>query len=343
MADVIVARAPTRIDFGGGWTDVPPYSDEQGGCVCNLAIARYATVTLERNLHSSGPVAIDDQGMVREGASVEAIRLSHGESLATAALRRSGQRGALRLTLRSDFPHGAGLGGSSAVGVALMRAMSAARGETPTPSQLAERSRALEIEDLGIAGGKQDHYAAALGGALALRFGQSVDAERIELSTQLARELEQRCVVVYTGESRISGETITAVLDAYRSRVPRVANALARMRELATAMCDALRRGAVDDLAALVAEHWEHQRALHPKITTPTIERVITTARRAGALGAKALGASGGGCVLAIAGADAEAVRRAVSREGDLIPFTIDHDGARAEVRETERRSGAPA
>ena len=82
--------------------------------------------------------------------------------------------------------------------------------------------------------------------------------------------------IAYTGESRISGATITAVLDDYRDRVPRVVAALARMRALAEQMIDALACENVDELGRLVGEHWEHQRALHEKITTPAID---TTSR----------------------------------------------------------------
>src|SRR5262249_18068022 len=151
---------------------------------------------------------------------------------------------------------GAGLGGSSAVGVATVAALASARGDTAIhPTELAELSRDIEISDLGIAGGRQDHYAAAYGGALGLRFSAGpVDVRCIPLAPSLRTELERRCIVVYTGQSRISGDTITAVLDAYRNREPRVLTALANMRELAERMADTLAEGDVDALARLVGE-----------------------------------------------------------------------------------------
>ena len=325
----VIARAPTRIDFGGGWTDVPPYDAEQGGCVCNLAIARHAAVNL--NAYPSG-VVIDDEGARYEAPTPAAFPRAGGPALAKAALRRSGARH-LVLALRSHFPAGAGLGGSSAAGVALVAALCAWRGESPERAAIAERSRALEIEDLGVAGGRQDHYAAAFGGALGLWFTDAVHVRRIPLSPALSAEVERRCVVAYTGQSRISGETITAVLDAYRDREPHVTAALARMAQLAEEMVGALERGSLDDLAGLVAEHWEHQRALHPRITTPEIERVLEAARRSGSLGGKALGASGGGCVVVIAAEDRAAdVRDAVSRVAQPLPFVVDREGVTVSV-----------
>ncbi|HEX6051267.1 MAG TPA: hypothetical protein VFZ21_18430, partial [Gemmatimonadaceae bacterium] len=191
---VLTARAPTRIDFGGGWTDVPPYSDEEGGFVCNLAIKRYATVRIR---------ATGDQG-----SGVDTRRAADS-ALAEAAVRRAGIDG-ISVEIASDFPIGAGLGGSSAAGVAVNGALAAWRGHPLDRTALAERSRAIEVEDLGVPGGRQDHYAAAYGGALALAFGNGTRVRRLPLSPDLKAALERRCIVVYTGQSRISGDTITA-------------------------------------------------------------------------------------------------------------------------------------
>jgi D-glycero-alpha-D-manno-heptose-7-phosphate kinase len=163
----VVARAPARLDFGGGWTDVSPYADEAGGTVCNLAIARRATVRLS-DAAAPPPPPLDAPG-----------RIGTDARLADAALRRAGLLGRVRAEVASDFPVAAGLGGSSAAGVALAAALAAWRGDpalgTTTDGArrdaLAEWSRAVEVEDAGIAGGRQDHYAAARGGALRLDFG----------------------------------------------------------------------------------------------------------------------------------------------------------------------------
>lgn len=328
----IVARAPVRVDFGGGWTDVPPYTVEQGGCVCNLAIASYARATL-RSLASGVELYADG---AEHHARHPAELLAGGDaSLGVAALRRA-QLDHVRLELVSEFPRGAGLGGSSAAGVALAAAMAAWRGESISRSELAERSRAVEVEELGIAGGFQDHYAAAYGGALALTFSAKTRAEEIPLSDGLVRALERQCLIAYTGESRISGATITAVLDAYRDRVPRVVAALARMRTLAMQMIEALEGELVDELGKLVGEHWEQQRSLHEKITTPSIDKLLDAARAHGALGGKALGASGGGSVLIIAPAErVDEVRTHVAPLAQILPFVIDKEGAHVTIRET--------
>jgi D-glycero-alpha-D-manno-heptose-7-phosphate kinase len=164
-----------------------------------------------------------------------------------------------------------------------------------------------------------------LGGALALRFGPNVSAQSIPMSAAAMTELPRRCIVTYTGESRVSATTITAVLGAYRAGNRAVTSALGRMRELAEEMSVALARADFDALGELVGEHWRHQRTLDPAIPTPLIDDVIAKATRAGATGCKALGASGGGCVLMIAPADrAENVRRTVAPLGSPIEFAVD-------------------
>jgi D-glycero-alpha-D-manno-heptose-7-phosphate kinase len=135
-------------------------------------------------------------------------------------------------------------------------------------------------------------------------------------------------VLVYTGLSRISGDTITAVRDAYLAGDARVVHALARTRTLARDMAAALRAEDLDTLGILVGEQWTHQRALHESISTPRIEAIVAAAARAGALGTKALGASGGGCVLAIAADGREdELARALAPLGERLTYAIDTEG----------------
>lgn len=315
-AKEIVARAPTRIDLGGGWTDVPPYCDEEGGFVCNVAIDRYSMATVFEERSAAPASAASPSGVA-----------ATTDSLLGAALRRSGVRN-IGASLANDYPVGAGLGGSSAASAALLGALAAWRGEPLDRVAIAEEGRRIEVEELGVAGGRQDHYAATFGGALALRFSTSVHVTRLVLTDRTREALERRSVLVYTNESRISGETITAVTNAYQLRDGRVLSALAHMKRLAEEMSRALELGDVDTLGSLLGEHWTHQRGLHPAIPTPRIDEIVSCAHAAGALGAKAMGASGGGCVLVIAAEhNVEQVRESIRALGDLLPFRIDMEG----------------
>jgi D-glycero-alpha-D-manno-heptose-7-phosphate kinase len=256
------------------------------------------------------------------------VKVGADSLLARAATRYFGLKG-VRTRIRSNFPTGAGLGGSSSVGVALVGACRTWLGRgLDNRSEIAEESRLIEVEQAGIAGGRQDHYAAAYGGALDLTFGNVTTAHRIPLSASTIRALEQRCVIVFSGQSRISADTIKGVLSAYEAGDAQVTDALHRIKWLAADMTKALAGGDLDALGAAVGEHWVHQRRLHPAITTERIDTIVDTAARAGAIGSKALGASGGGCVLVIGQAGAmEGLRAAVGEVGLLLDFEIDQQG----------------
>jgi D-glycero-alpha-D-manno-heptose-7-phosphate kinase len=322
----VTARAPTRIDFGGGWTDVPPYCEREGGFVCNVAITRYATATLTHaDVRGRKRRSSPGRSPVRRLTPVAIV--SDDDPLIRAVLRRAGETD-LHALLSSDFPVGAGLGGSSAASAALLGALTTWRGEPLDRPAIAEEGRRIEVEELGIAGGRQDHYAATHGGALALTFSSSVEVRRLALSSSTIDAIEGRGLLLYTHESRVSGSTITAVLDGYEARERRVVDALARMRALAQEMAGTLERGDVDSLGLLLHEHWTHQRSLHPAIPTALIDEIVARAGASGALGAKAMGASGGGCVLVIARDDnVEQVRKAISPLGTLLTFKVDSEG----------------
>lgn len=291
---------------------MPPYSEEQGGFVCNIAITRYAAATVTASDRA-------DETYPQADAPVD--------PLVAAALKCMGTPG-VDVTLVSDFPVGAGLGGSSAASAALLGALHSWKRQPWDRAAIAELGRRIEVEELGIAGGRQDHYAATHGGALALTFTDVVGVKRLQVSDETCAALERRALLLYTGESRISGATIDGVLDAYRDRDAGVCSALAAMKTLAREMAGSLERGDLAALGAQLGEHWVHQRSLHPTIPTPRIDEIIMRAERAGAAGWKAMGASGGGCVLVLADEDrVDGVRKAIAHLGSFIDWRVDREG----------------
>ena len=305
---------------------MPPYATQEGGRVCSVAIDRYAEVRLEATSQSQG----------------SDLSISADSTLAGAATRRAGVKG-VRSTIRSDFPTGAGLGGSSAVGIALAAALRTWKGlPIGDRTRLVEESREVEVMDVGIAGGWQDHFAAAYGGALDLTFGTRNSVRCLPLSDRVRADIERRCLVFYTGQSRISGDTISAVLDAYDARESRVLDALDGMKRLAGEMSNAVAGGDIDALGGLIGAHWLLQRSLHTSIPTARIDDVLEVAAGAGALGGKALGASGGGCVVIVARTGTEdAIRAAVGPLAQPLEFSVDTDGVRILTIDGEVHDGS--
>jgi D-glycero-alpha-D-manno-heptose-7-phosphate kinase len=196
--------------------------------------------------------------------------------------------------------------------------------------QLAEMSHVLEVDDLNVAGGKQDQYAAALGGVNYLEFKDPyVSASPLRLAESTINEMEKRLILCYTGHARLSGNIISAVMGAYRSGNDRTVRALHRMVGVSDEMRGALLRGEVDGLGPLLLENWACQKDLHSSVTNSDIDHLFDVALAHGATGGKALGAGGGGCLLFLAIADREhELSAALTDEGvQIMPFNLDRQG----------------
>lgn len=331
LADIVThALAPLRLDFAGGWTDVPPYSEREGGVVVSVAIGLYAHAMVEtggqgilmtaedlgEEVRIPGPTHLDARGKL---------------PLLQAALRRF-PVSPCAVTTRSEAPAGSGLGSSGALDVALVKALLAARGEELGREELAHEAWQVESVEAGIPGGKQDQYSAALGGVRLLRFRDpQVEIESINLDAGLVDHLQRHMILCYTGTSRISGDTIRRVMDAYCRGDEAVVRALHGMKEVAHRMVEALADGKSDQIGALLSENWAHQCALDSQMQTPAMVRLEHAMRQAGALGGKAAGAGAGGCMFFLAGRNpAKAAEAARQAGAQILPVTLVREGVRS-------------
>jgi D-glycero-alpha-D-manno-heptose-7-phosphate kinase len=321
--------APLRLDLAGGWTDVPPFSAREGGLVVNLTIGLYAHATVETG----------GQGLVLNSEDLlEEVRLDSPAALnprgplplLQSALRRFPVSPCM-VTTRSEAPAGSGLGSSGALDVALVSALLKARGETLEREELAHEAWEVEAIEAGMAGGKQDQYSAALGGCRFFRFNDpEVVTETIAMSDGLADHLQRHLVLCYTGTSRVSGDTIRRVMDAYERGNDGVVRALQGMKEIASRMVDALGNGKSEEIGALLSANWVHQQALDAQMLTPAMVRLDHAMRQAGVHGGKAAGAGAGGCMFFLAGRDPEAAKQAARLAGaQVLPVTLVKEGVR--------------
>lgn len=327
---IVCSRAPVRIDLAGGWTDVPPFADREGGAVVNIAINRYTGVTLRLQPGLGVRLHSVDYNTTVTAERVEQLHYDGRLDLIKAALKHAGRTTDIELITRAAAPPGSGLGTSAAMGVALVGALSRMRGDQLTPAQIAEHATRLEIEDLGIAGGKQDQLAAALGGVNFLEFSAAPPTSTsLTLAPSVINELEQRLVLCYSGISRLSGDIIQRVQNAYLRAEPATCTALRSMRAIAVEMRSVLQSGALDQIGPLLRENWRCQQALHPSVTNPNVSELFTVAEQHGALGGKACGAGGGGCLVFFCALGAEEqVRQALVTVGaQLIDVNIDRYG----------------
>ena len=240
---IIRSRTPTRIDFAGGTTDLAAFRDREIGAVTNAAISRYAYCALRRIDGDGLRIVSHDLGQFVEAEHIRELEYDGNLDLLKAAVRALDLPGGLEITVRCDAPPGSGTGSSASVGVAVLAlldrmrwSMGGQRGTLMTRFEVAELACQLEAE-LGIVGGKQDQYAAALGGLSHMRFaGDTVGVERIEAPEATLAELEKHLVLVYSGQSRLSGDTNSRMIAAYQSGDPVVVEAMQSVARIADDM-----------------------------------------------------------------------------------------------------------
>ncbi|MCE5239031.1 GHMP kinase [bacterium] len=343
MSGMIRSRAPVRIDFAGGWTDVPPFSAEAGGFVVNATITRYAYAALTPSPDGEYRLESGDYDTYVEARDIRQMEYDGNLDLLKAAVRRMDLSIGGHIVTRSDAPPGSGTGSSASMGVALVGLLAEAtcRAGACTPpggvqapalqrAEIAALANKLEIEELRIQGGRQDQYAAALGGISFMGFKDpEVTTERLAVSRDFLYELEKHLLLIYTGKSRLSGDIISRVMGAYQSGDGQVRTALMNLRQAAQDMKAAFLAEDLERVGEVLDFNWENQKLLYPEMTTPKTEALLTVARPEGVLGAKACGAGGGGCILLLCDRDREHhVRRAVTDLGGIpIDFNFDHDG----------------
>jgi len=295
---VVRAKAPLRLSFAGGGTDVPPFPQNEGGAVLSATINRYAFASLRPRTDRQIRVHSMDYGLDVEFGVDEPVVLDGELDLAKAAVRRLLDPGSPGFDLYShaNAPPGTGLGASSAMVVALVGALQAHYRLTLTDYEIAAMAERLERDDLQIRGGMQDHYAATFGGFNYIEFhSDHVVVNPLRIDPGTINELETNMLLVYTGRTRFSDQVIADQTERYVSGNTDSIDGLRMQKQLAREMKDALLRRRHDEFGALLDEAWRQKRRLSPKIATPEIDEAYEVARAAGALGGKVTGAGGGG------------------------------------------------
>jgi len=326
--------APTRIDLAGGTLDIwPLYLFHPGALTVNLAITRYAHCVLEPRRDSRLVLVSRDSEEREEFPTLAALSAAprHRLPLPAELVAHFAPRSGLTLTTWSEAPAGAGLGGSSAMAVAICATLTRWLGPRIPKAEWIPVSRDIEAHVLGVPTGEQDHYPAVFGGlgAIHLEPGRTW---REPLRAGL-KALESRLLLVYTGKPRSSGVTNWHVLRAYLDGSPRVYRNFNVISATAIAMRKALLRQDWRALARLLRQEWETRRRNSPGISTPFIDRLIRVGRRHGAEAAKVCGAGGGGCVVFLSSPRrrAELASALAATGATLLPFRIARRGVRVE------------
>ncbi len=318
---MILARAPLRIGFLGGGTDIPAFFLREGGAVVGVAITSYVHVMVRRRGGVRNGYRVYDRG-IQETGSVDEI----DSPIVREALRMMEIEPPVEIVLLSDVLPGTGLGSSSSTAVALLHALHALRGDRCDWEQLAAEACELEIERLGQPIGWQDQHLSAGGGLRHLRFhpGRRCEICPLEVSPRTLKQLCSRLLLFYLGGTRSAREILGRVLSD-----PENLPVLRQLRNLCEEFVQVLTAG--DDLPRLgdlIDEGWRLKRTLG-SVSNSRVDEVYERARAAGARGGKLLGAGGTGFLLLYA--EPERLDRVRNALSDLVehPVAFDEGGSR--------------
>jgi D-glycero-alpha-D-manno-heptose-7-phosphate kinase len=326
------ARAPVRVDPAGGGTDAPPFCIEHGGAVVNFAIQRHAFASAQRLKASSGIIlyAMDLKvGVVVKSVS-ELGRDSDFEFIKAFVKRLVPDGDSLLLVTETDVPAGSGLGGSGALGVAIVAAIDRAYDRNHSPLETAALANEIERKDLGYPGGDQDSLGAALGGINFLEYhqGGGMTPHKISVSPDTLRSLEHGSLLIYSGAAHVSGSIHEDIKHSYGLKNSPTVEAMIKLREQAQAMAQSLEEGNLVGYASALSESCRQLYNLHESCDSADHRRYFQALDDC-ILGGKTCGAGGGGFLLVYVkpGRRQECIHRIEELDGLVWPVTIDFEG----------------
>lgn len=318
-------RAPVRVDFGGGWTDTPPFSLERGGAVVNASLTLDGALPIEASVEVLDEprllIESEDLGYETEVRGTAELAdlgnildpfLLHKASLSLAGILPPGDGplapklerlgGGLRIRTACRLPRGSGLGTSSIVGAALLRALDEVIGEPPSDAVLSRQTLALE-QLMTTGGGWQDQMGAIAPGLKLITtepgLEQQPRVQTVELSPEQEATLNSHLIVAYTGHHRVAKSILREVVLRYLGRDPLAMQALYQLRALAPQLHRAFERFDLELVGTLVNQAWLLNKALDPQTSYPALERLFR-ALAPEVYGLKLVGAGGGGFLIAL-------------------------------------------
>jgi D-glycero-alpha-D-manno-heptose-7-phosphate kinase len=337
---IIRSKAPLRISFAGGGTEVEPYLSERGGVVLSTTIDKYAYGSLRLRDDRQITVTSLDYDVVAKYRLDEPLTYDGKLDLVKAAiyrLNRENNDQGLDFFLHSDAPPGSGLGSSSTVVVALIGLFKHWLHLPLTHYEIADLAYQIERVDLGIKGGKQDQYAATFGGFNFIEFYKDATiVNPLRVPPDVLNELHYNLLLCYTGQTRLSARIIDTQVEGYVRRQEDVVRAMDELKRIATALKNALLQGRLNDFGALLHEAWINKKKMAAQISDPHIDELYQMARKHGALGGKITGAGGGGYMFFYCQFDRKhVVAEQLERLGaQVVDFNFDFGGLQTwEVR----------
>ena len=308
------SRAPLRISFGGGGSEIPPYVDEFGGVVFSSTISMFATTCLTVGEHDNRLAVHSQESLVSHYVTEDIKDFSeilglpkenqlgiscawYIENIMKVNLPRN-----ISIWTSSDAPQGSGLGTSSVMSVSILKAFDQLLKLNFSQNHLARTAFEIERQILKLSGGLQDHYAAAYGGLNFIKFDKNRTASvmPLNLNPNQRAQLESSLLLIYTGTSRESGSIIELQQESMRLNNSPIIQELHTQKVLAEQMFRAVTNGSMERLGKLMDESWNIKKNLAPSISNSSIDALYSRSLELGAFGGKISGAGGGGFLLLV-------------------------------------------
>ena len=327
----IHSKAPVRISFGGGGTDVSPYTEEHGGCVVSAAINKYAWGSIQ--IRKDGAIHLADS--YNDITFKSALDIHYGtemDLLSAVVKNMHSTRSGVNIRLRNDVPPRSGLGSSASAFAALIELFNHMRRESRmTDYEIAELAYTLERQELKNKGGRQDQYASVFGGINYIEFrGEDfVRVNPVRMKRDHLLELEKNLLLVHVMDRSKSGDIISEQINSYVSGKREVVEAIHKVKALAEETHRALRKGDLNRFGELLHEGWVEKKKFTPLMSNQHIDKLYEKARKHGAIGGKINGAGGGGhMILYCECGREEDVARVFTEAGSTVrSFSFDMQG----------------
>lgn len=322
---MIITRAPFRVSFCGGGSDIPSFYERYGGCVLSTTIRKYVYLTIHKSfLRDEITLKYSKTEVVNDPDKIE-------HRIFRQVLKDFGTRG-VEITSMADIPAGTGLGSSSAFTVALLKAMYTYNERFASTYKIAKEACEVEINRLGNPIGKQDQFASAFGGLRYYEFQPDgfVKTEPIIMRHESFRKLEDSIMMFYTGAVHDANKILKEQSQNLASENSKI-NATKTLCEMTRELKKSFEANDIDALGDVLARSWEIKKGLASGISSSLIDNVYSRGIAAGARGGKLLGAGGGGFLLFYVPEEEKRreVREALS---DLIEMPIELDNSGVSV-----------
>jgi D-glycero-alpha-D-manno-heptose-7-phosphate kinase len=297
---IIRSKAPFRVSFGGGGTDMAPYCIEHGGCVISTTIDRHVYITLKPRTDRNVNIFSNNLN-VEFNFEIDDTDYSTNFEIFKGVFNVLDVKNGFDISFYSELPPGSGMGGSSSLSVALIGALNTYYKLGFSKYDIAQKAYDIERIELKQKGGYQDQFAAAYGGFNYIEFSDKVNVFPLDTSQEMINELQFRLILCYVGGSHFSSNIQDEVLKGYQIEKRNYIEAMEDLKNVAHSMKNIIESNnlnRLNEFGHLLHKGWIAKKSLSTKISNKNIENFYITSRKFGVLGGKLLGAGGGGHLL---------------------------------------------